>query len=266
MFPISKQHAHAYAHLFAPIADSIVLSCLHGVMGELYVDTPKDARCGVIHLGDFCFIGGDAHAPTAHHLLRHLPLDQHAQMLWIPCQKAWIPPLLAIWEGRIEMHARYAMCPPASFDRNRLSNFVADCPAGYVCVPIDAALARQALSMPWSKDLCGNFIDADDFAARGLGMGILHRGQLVAGASSYSVYPGGIEIEIDTHPQHRQKGLARTCAAALVLSCLSRDLTPCWDAANLASVHLATRLGYRFLYSYPAFTPLDWKGDSACGC
>lgn len=261
MFSIPGQYAHAYAHLFEPIVDSMIRSCLHGMMGQLYVDAPGHAQCGIIHLGDFCFIGGDAHAPAACHLLRHLPVKQRPFMLWIPCQKEWIAPLLALWDDRITMHMRYAMHPPASFDCNRLAALIASCPPGYTCVPINAALARQALSMAWSKDLCGNFANADDFVQRGLGMGIVHEGQLVAGASSYSVYPGGIEIEIDTHPDHRQKGLARTCGAALLLACLSRNLTPYWDAANLTSVHLARCLGYRFLYSYPAFTPAYMKGE-----
>ena len=50
-------------------------------------------------------------------------------------------------------------------------------------------------------------------------------------ASSYTVYRGGIEIEIDTHPDHRRRGLARACGAALMLECLKRGLYS-WDAQN----------------------------------
>ena len=182
-------------------------------------------------------------------------------MLWVPCQKPWIQPLLACWHAGVTMHMRYAMQPPSAFDCTRLAAFVANCPLGYTCVPMDIALTRQALSMSWSEDLCGNFADADAFVRCGLGAGVLYHGQLVSGATSYSIYHGGIEIEIDTHPNHRQRGLARACGAALILSCLARGLTPCWDAANLASVQLARQLGYRFLYSYPAFTPVHMEGE-----
>ncbi len=34
-----------------------------------------------------------------------------------------------------------------------------------------------------------------------------------AGASSYSVYKGGIEIEIDTSSEYRRRGLATACGA-----------------------------------------------------
>ena len=49
---------------------------------------------------------------------------------------------------------------------------------------------------------------------------VLWEGMPVAGASSYSVYREGIEIEVQTLPAHRQKGLARAASAALILECL----------------------------------------------
>ena len=44
-------------------------------------------------------------------------------------------------------------------------------------------------------------------------MAVLKDGELVAGASSYSTYDKGIEIEIDTREDHRRKGLAYACGA-----------------------------------------------------
>ena len=75
----------------------------------------------------------------------------------------------------------------------------------------------------------------------------------VAGASSYYVYPGGIEIQIDTHQDYRRRGLATTAAAGLILACLDRGLYPSWDAANLSSVALAEKLGYQFDHEYTAY-------------
>ena len=63
----------------------------------------------------------------------------------------------------------------------------------------------------------------------------MHGDEWVAGASSYSMYTGGIEIELDTKEEHRRKGLALAVAARLILECLDRGLYPCWDAANLQS-------------------------------
>ena len=79
-------------------------------------------------------------------------------------------------------------------------------------------------------------------------------GQLAAGASSYSSYPGGIEIEIDTHKDFRRQGLAYSAGAALILACLDRGWYPSWDAANRPSLALAEKLGYQFSHPYPIYT------------
>lgn len=75
----------------------------------------------------------------------------------------------------------------------------------------------------------------------------------MAGASSYSVYREGIEIEVQTLPAHRQKGLARAASAALILECLRQGRYPNWDAANEISLHLAQTLGYRPGREYRAY-------------
>ena len=91
------------------------------------------------------------------------------------------------------------------------------------------------------------------FKSRGRGAAVLVQGQLVAGASSYSVYHGGIEIEIDTKPEFRRKGLATACGARLILECLARGLYPSWDAHDLRSVMLAEKLGYHRDKPYPVY-------------
>ena len=83
-------------------------------------------------------------------------------------------------------------------------------------------------------------------------------GEVLAGASSYSSYPGGIEIEIDTRKDQRRQGLARACGARLMLECLERGLYPSWDAANKISVHLAETLGYRFREEYIVY---QWEKE-----
>lgn len=82
---------------------------------------------------------------------------------------------------------------------------------------------------------------------------VLKDGELAAGASSYSTYREGIEIEIDTREDHRRKGLAYQCGAKLILECLKRDLYPSWDAPNKWSAALAEKLGYRFSHEYIAY-------------
>ena len=92
----------------------------------------------------------------------------------------------------------------------------------------------------WSVDLCSQFANYADYQRQALGVAILYQGELVAGASPYSVYDGGIEIEIDTKPEYRQQGLATVCGAKLILECLERNLYPSWAAHDPVSyTHLA---------------------------
>ena len=77
-------------------------------------------------------------------------------------------------------------------------------------------------------------------------MVILRDGVPVSGASSYSSYRDGIEIQIDTKREYRRKGLASISGAALILECLERGLYPSWDAQNKESVILAKKLGYHY--------------------
>lgn len=92
----------------------------------------------------------------------------------------------------------------------------------------------------------------------GLGVVAMNDGEIVAGASSYSRYEKGIEIEIDTREDHRRKGLAYACGAKLIIECLKRDLYPSWDAQNKWSVALAEKLGYQFSHEYTAYEIMGW--------
>ena len=96
-----------------------------------------------------------------------------------------------------------------------------------------------------SHDLCSQFADYADYERRGIGVAALYQGTPVAGASSYTVYRGGIEIEIDTRVDFRRQGLATACGARLILNCLERGLYPSWDAHSRASLSLAEKLGYK---------------------
>ncbi len=73
------------------------------------------------------------------------------------------------------------------------------------------------------------------------------------GATPYTRYKEGIEIEVDTVEEERRNGLATAVSAALILQCLDEGLYPSWDAQNMNSVHLAEKLGYEFDHEYTAY-------------
>ena len=81
----------------------------------------------------------------------------------------------------------------------------------------------------------------------------MYKGEVVCGASSYSIYDNGIEIEVATDHNYRRKGLATIVSAALILDCLEKGIYPNWDAANTTSAKLAEKLGYVFDKAYDTY-------------
>ena len=98
-----------------------------------------------------------------------------------------------------------------------------------------------------------SFESKEAYLRLGRGMVLMKGGRIVSGASSYSRYREGIEIEVDTVPEERKRGLATIVCAALILNCLEEGLYTSWDAQNLTSVHLAEKLGYELDHEYAVY-------------
>ena len=239
----------AAAPLFGDWPEAIVWSCLQNVMGEVWGDDSAAPRSAAAVLGDFCFFAG---APS-----RELALSRDLGRpfsILVPRTDAWAELLSAVFGRRAEPVTRYATRKEADvFDRDRLLAAVRSLPPGDSLAPIDRALYDRCLAQAWSRDLVGQFPDCASFQALGLGFVVLRRGRVAAGASSYAVYRGGIEIEIDTRRDCRRQGLAYACGARLILECLDRGLYPSWDAHTPDSLRLAERLGYHPDRPYRAF-------------
>ena len=234
----------AGAVLFGGWAEPMILSCLQGHMGTLAVDDPNAPRSACITAGDFCFLAG---APSA-----ALVAGTPAAIL-VPRTADWHPVIEAVWGRQVRPYTRYATRKDINrFDRENLSALVTP-PQEITLSPIDSDAYGLLGQADWSRDLRGLFRDSVDFCRRGMGIAAWHGGTIVAGASSYAIFDGGIEIEIDTHPDFRQRGLATACGAALVLACLERGLYPSWDAHTPISLHLAEKLGYVSAGPYPVY-------------
>ena len=89
---------------------------------------------------------------------------------------------------------------------------------------LEAAEFELCQKNAWAHDLISQYKDYDTYEKLGLGVVVLKDGELLAGASSYSRYNEGIEIEIDTREDQRRKGLAYACGAKLILECLKEHM------------------------------------------
>jgi GNAT superfamily N-acetyltransferase len=236
--------------LFEGMNDTIILSCLQGHMGTAWVDDLVNPTVVQVIVGVFVFYAGDSHAKATEELLLNLPED----ILVIVDTDEWKNRIETLYKGSIEKFQRYAFKKNAEhLDPNHIRSFLSTLPEGYELKKIDASLAYDPSLQKLSEDFTSQFDSIDDYIHKGVGFCILHNGQIVCAASSYSVYDDGIEIEIDTHPKHRRKGLATVAASALILDCLHRGRYPSWDAANLESLDLAKKFGYVLDEAYDTY-------------
>lgn len=237
------------AALFEGWDEALIWSCLQGCMGYALADREEDPTAAQIVVGDLCFFAGKPNAAL---------IARAGAPILTPRAEDWHAVIESVWGARVERTLRYAIKKePDAFDPARLAGFAGALPEGYTLQLFDRELYDAAIAEDWSRDFCSLFAGYDDFAMRGVGVGALYEGGLVSGASSYGVYDGGIEIQIDTHPAHRRKGLASACGARLILECLARGLYPSWDAHDLRSVALAEKLGYHLDHPYTVYALKD---------
>ncbi|MCR5616674.1 MAG: GNAT family N-acetyltransferase, partial [Clostridiales bacterium] len=148
---------------------------------------------------------------------------------------------------------RYAIRKDTVFEREKLKKTVEGLPEGYELKKIDSDIYDLCVKDPVTADFVSAFDGKEKYLELGRGMVILKDGKIVSGASSYTRYKEGIEIEVDTVPPERRKGLASIVCSALILNCLEEGLYPSWDAHDTDSVRLAEKFGYEFDHEYTAY-------------
>lgn len=241
------------APLFAGWPEYLFRAVLDGEMGEAYATDGETAA--LLYLAHFGFLAGDALSPEAEALAAHSPEGYKGGVrIWTPRDEAWASVIERALGTRAKKVQRHAIRKDVHrFDEANLRALVAALPEGCELRAIDGPCYRMALTEEWSCDMVAQFKDEADFLARGLGFVALLGGEIVSGASSFSVYHGGIVVEISTRRTHRRRGLAAACGARLLLTCFERDLYPSWDAYSPASVALAEKLGYVYAHPYNVY-------------
>lgn len=244
-------------HLFAGWEETLIWSCLQGVMGEIYVSdcSSVQPRSAMAVLGDFTFLAGE----PDEYLAAYRPVCCKPDFrIVIPQNDAWEKVIRQCYGEKAKKSVRYVIKKePDIFDREKLVQMTAALPAGYELNMIDEPLYEKCKAAAWCNDFVSQYADYGTYREWGLGVVAVRDGEIVSGASSYSSYRGGIEIEVDTKEGYRRKGLATICAAKLILECLERGWYPSWDAQNLWSVALAEKLGYHFGHTYTAYEIIE---------
>lgn len=248
VFPVTDKAA--IAPLFEGWQETMIWSCLQDRMGTAYADDLKHPRSAKIVIADFCFFAGIPNED----LVGHRPGEAGAFLIMVPQHEGWSQIIEAVYGANAVRRERFATKKePDVFDRETLVRYSKQVPQAYEIRRIDEELFLQIRVLGWAQDLCSQFADYSDYASRGIGVAALRDGVVVSGASSYTVYRDGIEIEIDTREDERRKGLALACGARLILECLDCGRYPSWDAHNKGSLALAEKLGYHPDGTYPVY-------------
>ncbi|PGS36714.1 GNAT family N-acetyltransferase [Bacillus cereus] len=236
--------------VFEGLDSVIIRSYLQGHMGTAWVNNLEKPTVAQIIVGIFAFYAGDPNATETEELLHNLPED----ILVIVNTDEWKERIETAHKGSFDKFQRFRFKKnPANLNSNYLKTMLSKLPEEYELKKIDANIAGDPSLHAISEDFTGQFDSIEDYLNRGVGFAILYHGKVVCGASSYSIYDEGIEIEVGTHRDHRRKGLATVASSALILDCLAKGKYPNWDAANLESAELAKSLGYVYEEAYDTY-------------
>jgi hypothetical protein len=229
-----------------PCLHGVVAAVIEGGMGRVFADAHEEPSVALAVL-DFHLLAGDPYHANAPLLFRQL---QPGNTVIAPTP-AWRQLLAAMYPGALTVYHREAF-QAEQFDTDRLRAFCQALPGGFELRQVRPEEVAQ-FAADLDRALIYNFRSHEEFITRGVGMGILHQGRFVSGASSAAVGGGKFEIEIQTRREFCRRGLARAVAAALILHGLERGMEACWDAANEPSSALARQLGFHSTGKYEAY-------------
>ena len=231
--------------LFVGWEETLIYSCLQKVMGKVFVTDIYDPKSAMAFVGCFGFLAGE----PERELVTGKP---DGFVIMVPQDDRWSKLIEDCFPDARKV-TRYAIRKDTVFDRAHLEEMASGLPEGYELRKIDSDIYDLCLQDPVTADFVSAFGSKEKYLEIGRGMVILKDGKFVSGASSYTRYKEGIEIEVDTIVPERRKGLATIVCSSLILSCLDEGLYPSWDAHDMNSVQLSKKFGYEFDHEYTAY-------------
>jgi len=231
--------------LFDGWEETLIYSCLQKVMGKIFVTDLEAPKSAFAFVGCFGFLAGEPNRE----LVKNKP---EGFVILVPQNEAWEKLIEDVYPEAKKV-TRYAIKKDTQFDVDSLQKNLLMLPEGYELKEIDSEIYDICLKNPVTYDFVSSFGSKERYLKDGRGVVIIKDGEIVSGASSYTRYKEGIEIEVDTVESERKKNFALIVCSALILKCLNEGLYPSWDAQNEGSVHLAEKLGYEFDHTYAAY-------------
>lgn len=200
-----------------------------------------DGKRALLRLHDFLLVEGpvdESFAAAMRGALRAGTYLTSSNRLWYeatPAAPALVP------ERR--MRALYTWT-----DRDRSRQIVE--PDGAVVTAIRAGDKAEIRALKWAEGVFDSYRDDRHHTAAGFGYCVRTGGRIVSLCTSFCDGPDGVEIEVDTDPDHQGRGFARLACKHFLAECVDRAVTPLWDASNEASERLAASLGFEKTLDY----------------
>lgn len=235
--------------------DEVTLySCIAGNIGTVWVDKKDTPGWIIVVAADFCYLFGCMKDKMNVEMI-NLFYENCSGKIIMTYSQSWILFLETEYLSSFKRFKRYAFKSESiTFDKKRLNDFILNAKKEFQIKRFDESMYYMALKDGFTADFCCYFSSLKNYLENGTGYGIVHNGEIISGASSYTYCSGKIEITIGTKNEYRHRGLALACASKLILDCLERNIIPRWDAANLESVALAKKLGYIFEKEYEVYS------------
>ncbi len=173
--------------------------------------------------------------------------------------REWLVYVPKTWEQALHKDARFKCVKRYAFEHEvqpkdeDVARLLERADEATTFQPIEGAWVEVCRRESWSRDFVSSYPTCEAYAADGLGTLVLHGGIVVAGASSYVSYDGGIEVQVQTKDGFEGHGYATLAAAKLIRMGHARGLLVTWEAANQASEHMANKLGYQEIGAYSVY-------------
>jgi GNAT superfamily N-acetyltransferase len=253
---ISPNQVTPYLRALFDQADSASIRCFavlgDHAAGRILIDHPTRPTWGVVQEATFgsLYLGGDVQQTTLRPLITHLRRDGDVLIgLW-PEDPRW--PLLPSAPD----YSGYTL----EFTDRVPNQPLPTVPSGCELRRLDQSLINEILGRNLLIHMYGNVYEA---LKLGYGLCLTRNGEILCETFAGPAANGEIEIGVETHPHHMQKGYGSLTCAHLIHEMEQQGYLTYWNCAkqNRASVALAHKLGYRNAKEYRM---LAWfKGDES---
>ena len=150
--------------------ETLIWSCLQGIMGEIYTNSTEDAAMAI--LGDFAFYAGN---PSEELLLFKPERGKQGFIIMVPQNDAWAGLIEAGYGDKAKKITRYAIKKEKDiFDAVKLEQAVLTLPDGYELKMLEEREYKMCLNNEWANDLVSQYKDYVTYQELGLEIGRAH--------------------------------------------------------------------------------------------